>query len=482
MLWSIVNEKEQELIQGNGLARYRKFNVNGKTLITPALFASYWLGSHPAPWEIEELNTYLINAYDIYHNKKSCIKITSDGIHSFLAAQSTLFNPEKAIILMDSGGFSLLKTIEDRKLLERKLKEKLQKIRKKRTLFDRLYDTKHGINSSMEDENSIKKKLEKIEIELRNQGRRVQDFRENLYKIYVGSKPDLAVTLDYPFDPRRSDAYKRYKFSKENILRMVLWKIVVNGRRLAILPVIHPIAKELLLDIFKRLPFSQRPSALSFIDDEDIQRAIRDIPALGIGSLIPLLMHRAKGGREAVIKFLFDLRTKYYLDKFFHAFGIGGTTTMHLAFYLGCDSVDCAGWRRRAIYGIVQLPGTGDRYVTEKTKERLKWKGIPVLKGDELREFEDCKCPAHKKGYSTEDFDVHSRGSFELRAIHNLYVYVQEVKEAQKSIQNGEFESFVKERLSRSKIHRKLFESARKRVHDYWQDLKRSKVTQPLIR
>ena len=43
---------------------------------------------------------------------------------------------------------------------------------------------------------------------------------------------------------------------------------------------------------------------------------------------------------------------------------------MHLMFALGVDSLDSIGWRLKAGYGAVQLPGFGDRFTGDKLRKK----------------------------------------------------------------------------------------------------------------
>src|SRR5690606_4668230 len=76
-------------------------------------------------------------------------------------------------------------------------------------------------------------------------------------------------------------------------------------------------------------------------------------------------------------------------DKKIHVFGIGGTATLHLAALLRIDSVDSSGWRNRAARGIIQLPGSGERMVTELGS----WRGRSLSEREWIT-LENCQCPA----------------------------------------------------------------------------------------
>ncbi|WNZ24415.1 hypothetical protein HJG54_17170 [Leptolyngbya sp. NK1-12] len=114
----------------------------------------------------------------------------------------------------------------------------------------------------------------------------------------------------------------------------------------------------------------------------------------------------------------------------FHVFGMGGTSTLHIAALLGFDSVDSSGWRNRAARGIIQLPGTGERIVADLGS----WRGRS-LSEEELEKLEKCKCPACQrygiKGLKLSKSEIKGTGGqgFCNRATHNLYVLLKEEKD-----------------------------------------------------
>jgi 7-cyano-7-deazaguanine tRNA-ribosyltransferase len=107
-------------------------------------------------------------------------------------------------------------------------------------------------------------------------------------------------------------------------------------------------------------------------------------------------------------------------DKKLHVFGVGGTSTLHVMALLGIDSVDSSGWRNRAARGIIQLPGSGERLVTQLGN----WRGrTPSWK--EWQDLTHCGCPTCVKS-GKEGLKANKLHGFCCRATHNLWVLLEE--------------------------------------------------------
>jgi len=187
------------------------------------------------------------------------------------------------------------------------------------------------------------------------------------------AQPTIAVALDFPIDPRlhTAEIEKRLKFTAQS-LQALMGSHVSN--KVPIMPVVHP----------------YKGSIKKFL--ELARPLLESAPLIGIGSLVPLITHRG-GSRKDVISTVKELR-ELFADKLLHVFGIGGTTTMHTMLMLGADSLDTMAWRKRAAYGIIQLPGIGDRYLVKERKMYMAWKGIKIISEVEIRSFLDCDCDA----------------------------------------------------------------------------------------
>lgn len=143
-------------------------------------------------------------------------------------------------------------------------------------------------------------------------------------------------------------------------------------------------------------------------------------PRIALGAIVPNLLRASKA--MPYRRILEGLKTfrRDFADKQIHVFGIGGTSTLHLATLVGIDSVDSSGWRNRAARGIIQLPGSGDRVIAELGS----WRGRQLSR-EEMRTIRACRCPACQleglKGLKATGV----RG-FCNRATHNLWTLLEE--------------------------------------------------------
>jgi 7-cyano-7-deazaguanine tRNA-ribosyltransferase len=183
---------------------------------------------------------------------------------------------------------------------------------------------------------------------------------------------------------------------------------------------------------------------------DDYVRAVMRNPKLAakdriaLGAMVPNLLRAPKAlSYETVLENLMQVR-EAFRNKDVHVFGIGGTATIHLAALLNIDSVDSSGWRNRAARGIVQLPGSGDRMVTNLGK----WRGRSPSNGewDKLRR---CRCPAcSTKGL--RGLKASGLRGFCSRATHNLWVLLEEVRWLEKHLGADTYVSNYRRRLDNS--------------------------------
>lgn len=262
---------------------------------------------------------------------------------------------------------------------------------------------------------------------------------DDVIDVYQKTNPDIMVNLDHPHSPFLS--------KKENLSN---WKkSMLNWDKMYdinpdIMPVIHGYTKKHVKEACDEIESYNTKS-------------------ISIGSLVPFI--RAINGTGVIASksgfntfsgysakhFIIDL-IKYvrdrFPDKFLHVFGIGSSSTMHLMFSLGVDSVDSMGWRLKAAYGAIQMPFTADRFLSSLNGRRGK---RPILNEEEKKRFNKCKCGIHSE-YSYDTIDV----SFEPKAIHNAYVYLKENIKSIDEIENENYYDFVENRLSKS-VYKNLF-------------------------
>jgi tRNA-guanine family transglycosylase len=253
------------------------------------------------------------------------------------------------------------------------------------------------------------------------------DPREIL-NLYVQSKPNYGVILDHPIGPNltKKDVRRRQLITLRNTKLMLKLHTHHNPR---LIPVVHGYDSNSTVWFIKKL------------------QGLGDFDFVGVGSLVPFI-YNMKGvfDTERAIEIISCVRKMLPQNKI-HVFGVGSTFTMHLMFYAGADSVDSSAWRMKAAFGAIQLPGIGDRHVSN----RKRHKKYPTLSKEEKRMLDKCKCPACRN-YSIEGL----RNSFKLRAIHNAWVYQKECERARRLIKSGEYEAYVRAMIGRTRFSKFL--------------------------
>lgn len=163
--------------------------------------------------------------------------------------------------------------------------------------------------------------------------------------------------------------------------------------------------------------------------------ALSKKPQLALGGLVPqLLQTHGTGPKTKAVDSIIRVRQKFPGQ--IHVFGIGGTATLHLAAILGLDSVDSSGWRNRAARGIIQLPGRGDRLLTQLGT----WRGRGLDK-KEREILKACKCPGCEEA-GVKGMKASGAIGFYRRATHNLYVLLNELDEIEKRLGDKTYEEW----------------------------------------
>ena len=176
--------------------------------------------------------------------------------------------------------------------------------------------------------------------------------------------------------------------------------------------------------------------------DED--KKLRRKDSCAIGGIVPNLLRAPKAmSYEKVLNSIYKVR-QTFANKKLHLFGVGGTSTLHVAALLKMDSVDSVGWRTRAARGIVQLPGIGDRSIASLGN----WK-IREPSSQELERLRECQCPACQK-YKLEGLKANLTHGFRNRATHNLWTLLEENRMIQEHLEAGTYEKWYKNHLHNS--------------------------------
>jgi 7-cyano-7-deazaguanine tRNA-ribosyltransferase len=249
--------------------------------------------------------------------------------------------------------------------------------------------------------------------------------------LYEATKPNFGVVLDHPLALRltRTEVRGRQIVTLRNTKSMTSRSKSANPE---LIPVIHGHTIESVKWFIRRL------------------NAIGEFRLYGIGSLVPSVFNaRGVGGIHNVIRIVSFVR-KALPSKKIHVFGVGSAITMHLMFAAGADSLDSSSWRSKAAYGIIQLPGIGDRYITGRAG-RTTGKTYLNLSRSEKNMLETCKCPACRREGLTD-----LKRSFKMRALHNAWVLQREVEKARRRLREGTYDDYVDEVVGNSRFSNAL--------------------------
>lgn len=279
---------------------------------------------------------------------------------------------------------------------------------------------------------------------------------EIVFKKQKEINSDILIQLDVPLGVGLNDKEKYARIDKTIENYKTLKKL--NKDESPIMPVFHGHDIEMLAYGIQKI--------------KEIQG---EIPIAGIGSLVPMLKSvegsGSSGNKWTFIYLLLKIR-EMLPDSFIHAFGVSGTMA-YLAVQCGIDSYDSNSWIQKSAQGVIQLPGISDRFLFKKPhgrpylqRNRKLRSGVVV---DEIEMFMKCKCDACKAYFKEnwnqsdwekkrDDFDRNDVESRQLRSIHNLSIYQNELNLMRKNINEGTIDKFCMKRL-RNGIHYKLSEA-----------------------
>lgn len=229
-------------------------------------------------------------------------------------------------------------------------------------------------------------------------------------------KPDLTIPLDHPFRPKMtlSAMRKNWMKTRDNIL---FWQSSTSLSNKLVLP-LHAWNKQSLI---KNINWLEKKG---------------DADYLAIGSVVTPTFNNYTGffGDRQPRRELIDMlalsieNIKKYSDFKIHLMGFGSSPLMiHLAYYLGAESTDSAGFRRKAAFGKIILPGTGEKYAGNTSAKF----GLTKLSNQDLLVLRNCRCPICRVNQDQLWID------WKARAIHNEYVIKNEVNRAETLLTAG---------------------------------------------
>jgi queuine/archaeosine tRNA-ribosyltransferase len=234
--------------------------------------------------------------------------------------------------------------------------------------------------------------------------------REKVIELQEAIWPNFTIPLDFPFRSGETVEIMRNKWAK-TVENIIYWQSSTRliGR---LAPALHGWSRD-----------SLKKNA------EDLQKNA-DTEMICLGSLVNEQFMKRRfyfGDRVPSEEFVLMLHKTIEIVKRntnfkIHIMGCGSSPlSLHLAYWLGADSVDSSGHRRRAAYGNIILPGTSDRYIGGREGKFVKRR----VNERERRLMSECNCLACRRDPQL------IWQNWEARAIHNRYVIKNERNKAE---------------------------------------------------
>jgi len=240
--------------------------------------------------------------------------------------------------------------------------------------------------------------------------------RERVATIQEKLNPDLAILLDYPLKPGMTlNAMRQaWEKTKENILYWQ-YNTKLSDR---LVPTLH----------------SWNNSSLK----ENLRWICKHVDAdyIALGVIVDSSFTNFSGffkDRQPTLKILRNIYNAIMLikketDFKIHIMGMGSSPLMlHIAYFMGADSTDSAGCRRKAAFGKIVLPGMGERYICDRVgsfgRRKLSLRELEILK--------KCTCEICRKNQKLLYTD------WRARALHNEFVIKKEARKARELLDRG---------------------------------------------
>ncbi len=254
--------------------------------------------------------------------------------------------------------------------------------------------------------------------------------------------PSLTIPLDYPFGRHTfsiPQMQKRWGRTRENIL---YWQ---SSTKLGghLVPTLHAWSRSSLAAHVQWLAHNADAEAIalgSLVDGDSFNSGSRGY----FGDRQP---------KEKTIEMIsYAINTVQELTEFkIHLMGFGSSPMMlHLAYYLGANSTDSSGHRRKAAYGKIVLQSTGERYLGEDSRVFGKGMELTNERPADIEELERCAC----------DICLTNRDrlwqDWKARAVHNEYVMKLESENAKLLISMGgdAYRNYLDLMFSKSSLNR----------------------------
>jgi tRNA-guanine family transglycosylase len=230
---------------------------------------------------------------------------------------------------------------------------------------------------------------------------------EKIVEIYQQTEAELCITLDLP--PTDGDSprvrSRKYKATFENLAHLI---DRVGDHR--IVPVVHgKNEREIQTNCAAIATLVSGPAMIC------------------LGGMVPLLRrsgHASERDRAEtwLTKMISRVRDQFS-ETIVHVLGAGSPKNIATAIRCGADSTDSLAWRRAAGFGTIYLPGTGERFLAHRDRERASSR--PLLSDLEQQLLGMCLCPACTEFPKLTDRVAELQGSYLARAAHNAFVILE---------------------------------------------------------
>ncbi len=267
---------------------------------------------------------------------------------------------------------------------------------------------------------------------------------ESIINIQEKFSPLYTVPFDYPIDPQMNffQMDKNWKKTVENI---DYWS---GSTDLNLIPALHAWNKASInknMHLLYKKGFNYVALGSAFILKKNFKGYFGD----------------RQPNKNIYEAFLYLAALGRKLDVDIHIFGLGSSPLIyHIAAFCGIKSTDSSGYRRKAAYGKIILPQTGERYAGNGSayfgvnrNKGLNYKNI--FSEDEKIKLKNCKCPECRKiernGYLKWKYLC---SDWTIRAIHNKWVMEQEEKISEQYIEQGWdiYEQFIDKMMEHSHL------------------------------
>lgn len=283
--------------------------------------------------------------------------------------------------------------------------------------------------------------------------------RDRVIEVQESIDPDRTIPLDYPFKAGEpANQMKKYwKKTRENI---IYWQTSTKLRK-RLVPTLHAWDKNSLI---KNIQWLERNTDSDFI---------------ALGSIVGPGFQRFDGffgdrqpSTELIDMLALAISCVQKLTDFkVHLMGFGSSPLMlHMGYYLGAQSTDSTGYRRKAAFGKIVLPGKGERHVGDDsvTGRDFGNASMSIREGNPKREedlalLNRCGCPI-----CTTNADI-LWIDWKARAIHNEFVMKHEASVAHyfSSMGDSTYENYLDRVVFPGSSLRYLWEYAKLRKNYY---------------